>query len=105
MLGYTPIDCDTSGVDACAMGKRIQTAARRGPKVHANYARQGPTAARCIAYLCIVLAEAQSCICAGTLHALLLSRLSLNKFKAVKDGDYVKKLSSDFKSVTTLRDI
>lgn len=58
MLGYIPIDCDTSGVDACATGKRIQTAARRGPKVHAIYARQGPTVAHCFAYLFIVIVEA-----------------------------------------------
>lgn len=51
MLGYIPIDCDTSGVDACAMGERIQTAARRGPKVNAVYARQGPTVAHSL--LCV----------------------------------------------------
>lgn len=44
------------------------------------------------------------CICAGTMHAFLLSHLSLKKFKVVKDGDYVQKPSSDFKSVTALRD-
>lgn len=89
---------------ACAMGERIQTAARRGPKVNVVYARQGSTVAHGFAYPCIVVAEARSCICAGTFHVLLLSRLSLNKFEDVKDGDFVQKLSSVFKLVTALRD-
>lgn len=78
----------------------------RWHKVHCRHARQGHSAARCSARLCIVVAEARSCICPGTLlHALLLLYyLSHNEFRDFKDGGYVQKSPSNFKLVAAPKD-